>query len=74
MWIRRTDDGQLINLKDCVDIKTNNTTDHIYFERTKGSCFSISFDTQENRDNFYEHIVAYLKPHEIDPNKKLLKL
>lgn len=84
MWIKRTDDGHLINIKDCVDIKKGINykyggdekhieSYYLCFEWTKGN-FKIHFDTEEQRDNFYSHLVDYLKPVEIDPNSKPIKL
>lgn len=82
MWIRRTDDDHLINIKDCTDIKKgiNYKYDkveiknyYLYFEWTKGG-FKITFETEEKRDNFYEHLIDHMSIVDIDPNVEPLKL
>lgn len=82
MWIKRTDDGHLINIKDCADIKkgihykydSNEIRNYyLYFEWTKGN-FRITFDTEEQRDNFHTQLVNYLQPVSIDPNIKPIEL
>jgi len=81
MWIRRTDTGEMLNLKDCVRIRKGDwyrddkdDIFYIQFEWGIGDGTETRFDSKEQRDNFYEHIQSHIDHEEIDPDQKPLKL
>ena len=80
MWIRRTDTGEMLNLKDCARIRPGewfrDDKDDIFYIKFEwiGDGTEMRFDSKEQRDNFYDHIVSDIGHKDIDPDQKPLKL
>lgn len=81
IWIRNpaNDDEDMLNLRDCINIyKRNEKNEYGTFFRIKiiyqETNLSITFDTEKQRNNFYDHVRGILKPVDLDPNKKPITL
>ena len=80
MWIRRTDTGEMLNLKDCARIRKSqwyrDDKDDIFYIKFEwiGDGTEMRFSSEEQRDNFYEHIQSHIDHIDLDPNQKPLKL
>lgn len=80
MWIRRTDTGEMLNLKDCAGIRKGQwyqkDKDDIFYLKFEwvGDGTEMRFPSEQERDNFYEHIQGIIEHTPIDPKQKPLKL
>jgi len=66
---------EILNIKHCVRIRKTiiSGKSAIKFEWVGDSCY-MSFDNEEERDNFHNHIQNLLKPLAIDPKQKPIQL